>query len=84
MEEILDILYAYAQETQIDAYLNTWEHLRLTYDLEEDWEAFRSMLTAEQDRRLDQVLTQEKRIGQLEEKAVFRCGLSLGVGLGRL
>lgn len=84
MEEILDILYAYAQETQIDAYLNTWEHLRLTYDLEEDWEAFRSMLTAEQDRRLDALLLKEKKAGQLEEKAAFCCVLSMGVSLGRL
>ena len=84
MEEILDILYAYAQETQIDAYLNTWEHLRLTYDLEEDWEAFRSVLTAEQDRRLDALLLKEKKAGQLEEKAAFCCVLSMGVSLGRL
>ena len=84
MEEILDILYAYAQETQIDAYLNTWEHLRLTYDLEEDWEAFRSVLTAEQDRRLDALLLKEKNAGQLEEKAAFCCALSMGVSLGRL
>ena len=84
MEEIRDILYAYAQETQLDAYLNTWEHLRLTYDLEEDWEAFRSMLTAEQDRRLDALLLKEKKAGQLEEKAAFCCALSMGVSLGRL
>ena len=84
MESFLDALFEYAQEKEIVSYLETREYRRATSELEEHWAAFRSTLTAEQDRRLDQVLTQEKRIGQLEEKAVFRCGLSLGVGLGRL
>lgn len=84
MEGFLDVLYEYAQEEGVAPYLETWEYRRATYDLEAEWTAFRSTLTAEQDRDLTALLTRERNAGYLEEEAVFRCGLSMGVGLGRL
>lgn len=84
MEGFLDALYEYAQEQGIAPYLETWEYRRAAYDLEEDWTAFRSTLTAEQDQDLDALLTRERNAEYLEEEAVFRCGLSMGIGLGRL
>lgn len=84
MKGFLDALYQYAQEQGIAPYLETWEYRRATYDLEADWTAFRSTLTAEQDKGLAALLTRERNAGYLEEEAVFRCGLSMGIGLGRL
>ncbi|WP_300411940.1 hypothetical protein [uncultured Oscillibacter sp.] len=84
MEGYLQALYDYVQEARIAACLETWEYRRATYDLEADWTAFRATLTADQDRRLDALLTRERSAGALEDEAVFRCGLSIGVGLGRL
>ncbi len=84
MESFLQVLYDYVQERQIADYLETWEYRRITYDLEGDWTAFRSTLTAEQDRRLEALLTRERDAGELEEMAVFCSGLSIGVDLGRL
>lgn len=84
MKGFLDALYQYAQEQGVAPYLETWEYRRATYDLEADWTAFRSTLTAEQDKGLAALLTRERNAGYLEEEAVFRCGLSMGIGLGRL
>lgn len=84
MKGFLDALYQYAQEQGIAPYLETWEYRRATCDLEADWTAFRSTLTAEQDKGLAALLTRERNAGYLEEEAVFRCGLSMGIGLGRL
>lgn len=84
MEGFLDVLYEYAQEQGIGPYLETREYRRATYDLEADWACFRSTLTAEQDRDLMALLARERDAGELEEEAVFCCGLSMGVGLGRL
>ena len=84
MEGFLHALYEYAQDRCVMPYLETWEYRRATCDLEEAWTAFRSTLTAEQDRRLDALLLKEKKAGQLEEKAAFCCVLSMGVSLGRL
>ena len=84
MEGFLDALYEYAQERKVTAYLEDWEYRRIMEGLEEDWTAFRATLTAGQDRRLEALLTRERDVEELEESAVFRCGLSMGIGLGRL
>ena len=84
MEGFLDVLYEYAQEQGIGPYLETREYRRATYDLETDWACFRSTLTAEQDQDLAALLTRERNAEELEEEAVFCCGLSMGIGLGRL
>lgn len=84
MEGFLNVLYEYAQEKGIVPYLETREYRRAIYDLEEDWTAFRATLTAEQDRDLAALLARERNVERLEEKAVFCCGLSIGVSLGRL
>ena len=84
MEGFLHALYEYAQEKHVLSYLETWEYRRATYDLEEDWTAFRSTLTAEQARILDTLLDRERNAACLEDQAIFSCGLSMGVGLGRL
>jgi hypothetical protein len=84
MEGFLDALYEYAQEQRIAPYLETREYRRATYDLEAEWRAFRSTLTAEQDRDLTALLARERNAEELEKEAVFCCGLSMGIGLGRL
>ena len=84
MEGFLDALYEYAQEQGVAPYLETWEYRRATCDLEAAWETFRATLTAEQDRDLAALLGRERNAGYLEEEAVFCCGLSMGIGLGRL
>ena len=84
MEGFLHVLYEYAQDQCVTPYLETWEYRRATHDLEADWTAFRSTLTAEQDRILDALLNRERNAACLEDQAIFSCGLSMGVGLGRL
>lgn len=84
MEGFLRVLYDYVQERRIADYLESREYRRVTYDLEADWTAFRSTLTAEQDRRLDGLLDRERQAAELEEMAAFCSGVSIGVGLGRL
>ncbi|WP_300636917.1 hypothetical protein [uncultured Oscillibacter sp.] len=83
MEGFLRALCEYAQDQRVTPYLETWEYRRATYDLEEDWTAFRSTLTAEQARILDALLNRERNAACLEDQAIFSCGLSMGVGLGR-
>ncbi len=84
MDGVLHALFAYVQEERIGPCLETREYRRAVCGLEENWEVFRSTLTEEQLQRLDALLEQEQTVGRLEERAVFRCGLSLGIGLGRL
>lgn len=84
MEGFLRALCEYAQDQRVTPYLETWEYRRATYDLEEDWTAFRSTLTAEQEQRLKALLDRERNAACLEDQAIFSCGLSMGVGLGRL
>ena len=84
VEGFLRALYDYAQDERVSAFLETREYQRAIYDLEENWISFRSGLTVEQGRMLDALLAREQKIGWLEEEAVFCCGLSFGVGLGRL
>ena len=84
MEGFLNALYEYVQERGIAPYLETREYRRTAYHLEAEWAAFRSTLTAEQGERLEALLAQERKAGRLEEQAVFRSALSMGVGLGWL
>ena len=84
MEGYLRALFEYAQDTQGRVYLETWEYRRAVCDLEENWEAFRSGLTAEQGQALDALINQERKAGYLTEEAAFAGGLSIGVSLGRL
>ncbi len=84
MKGFLEALYQYAQEERIGRYLESREYYRAVCDLEENWTAFRSGLTAEQGERLDALLGQERQVGYLTEEAAFCSALSIGVGLGRL
>lgn len=84
MEGFLRALYEYAQDQRVTPYLETWEYRRATCGLEEDWASFRSTLTAEQGQRLKALLDRERNAACLEDQAIFSCGLSMGVGLGRL
>ena len=84
MEGFLDALYQYAQDQGVISYLETREYRRAVCDLEENWIAFRAGLTAEQGKRLDALLEQERKTGYLAEEATFTSGLSIGISLGRL
>lgn len=84
MKGFLDALYQYVQEERVGRYLESREYYRTICDLEENWIGFRSGLTAEQGKRLDALLDQERKVGNLTEGAVFCSALSIGIGLGRL
>ena len=84
MEGFLKVLFQYALESQVTGYLETREFRRAVGDLEEDWEAFQSGLTAEQGQALNTLLEQERKVGYLTEEAAFASGISIGVNLGRL
>ncbi len=84
MNSLMNTLYFYAQEGQVSRYLQTAEYRQAVLYIEEDWEAFRSTLTAEQEKQLDGLLTRNARIAYLEDEASFCCALSMGIALGRL
>ena len=84
METLLHTLYIYAQENQVFRRLQTPEYRRAVSDIEKDWEAFRSALTAEQGKRLNALLSRNEEIRQLEDEASFCSALSMGIALGRL
>ncbi|WP_325200288.1 DUF6809 family protein [Oscillibacter sp.] len=84
MQSLIDALYFHAQENQVSRYLQTAEYRRAIFGMEEGWEAFRSTLTAEQGERLSALLAQKLEVMRLEDEAVFRSGLSIGLTLGRL
>ena len=84
MQSIFDMLYSYAQESQVSRYLWTEEYRQAISDIEENWEAFRSTLTEEQGERQRALLSQEAGITYLEDKASFCSALSMGIELGRL
>ncbi len=84
MNSLIDALYFYAQRSQTFRYLQTAEYRRAVSHIEEDWEEFRTTLTAEQGKQLDGLLTQEAQITHLEDEASFCSALSIGLTLGRL
>lgn len=84
MKGFLWALYEYAQDQCVMPCLEAGECRRATHGLEEGWASFRSTLTAEQEQRLKALLDRERNAACLEDQAVFSCGLSMGVGLGRL
>lgn len=84
MHPLIDALYFHAQQAQVCRYLQTAEYRRAVSHIEEDWESFRSTLTAEQGERLNGLLTREAEITHLEDEASFCCALSIGIDLGRI
>ena len=84
MQNFLDTLYHHAQESLVSRYLQTAEYRRAVLDIEKDWEAFRSTLTAEQVERLKELLSRDAKITHLEDEASFCSALSIGIELGRL
>ena len=84
MQSFLDALYHHAQENLVSRYLQTAEFRRAAFDIEKDWEAFRSTLTAEQGERLNALLSRNAEITHLEDEASFCSALSMGITLGRL
>ncbi len=83
MQNFLAELYHHAQESLVSQYLQTAEYRQAVSHIEEDWEAFRSTLTAEQGKRLDALLTHKLEAARLEDEA-FCSALSMGITLGRL
>jgi len=84
MQNFLAELYHHAQESLVSQYLQTAEYRQAVSHIEEDWEAFRSTLTAEQGKRLDALLTHKLEAARLEDEASFCSALSMGITLGRL
>lgn len=84
MQSLIETLYFYAQENRVMDYLQITEYRRLSSGLEEEWETFRTTLTAEQERRLELLLARQFEAGCLEDRAPFLAGVSVGRELARL
>lgn len=84
MATLADVPYNYAQEHRVADRLQTREYRWLSSGLEEEWEDFRTTLTAEQDRRLELLLRRQFEAGCLEDRASFLTGVSVGRELARL
>ena len=84
MTDLINHLYFYSEDHCISQSLETPEYRQTIHGLEKDWTRFRSTLTAEQNRRLEDLLSRQFTVKLTEEQAVFRSGLSIGVTLGRL
>jgi len=84
METLIDTLYVYAQENRVTQHLRTSEYHQAMAGIEEEWKAFQSTLTAEQGEKLDALLSRERVINFLDDKATFLAALSIGLDLGKL
>ena len=84
MTDLINNLLFYSEDHCVPQCLETSEYNRTVHDLEQDWTGFRASLTAEQDRRLEELLSRQFTVKFTEEQAVFRSGLSIGITLGRL
>ena len=84
MQSFMDALYFYILEREAPRYLQMTEYRQAAICVEEEWERFRSTLTAEQGERLDALLAQKLKVTHLEDEASFCSALSIGITLGRL
>lgn len=84
MQPLVDTLYFYAQEHRTAGYLESREYRQCSSGLEEEWDNFRTTLTAEQEQRLELLLTRQFEAGCLEDRASFLAGVSVGLELSRL
>lgn len=83
MNSLADALYDYAQQYRVADHLQTREYRQFSSGLEEEWEDFRTTLTAEQERRLESLLARQFESGCLEDRASFLAGVSIGQELAR-
>lgn len=83
MQPLVDALYFYAQEHRVMDYLQIREYRRCSSGLEEEWDKFRTALTAEQG-RLEVLLARQFETGCLEDRASFLAGVSVGLELARI
>ena len=84
MTDLINHLFFYSEDHCVPQSLETPEYCRTVRSLEQDWSGFRASLTAEQDRRLEDLLSRQFTVKLTEDQAVFRSGLSIGLTLGRL
>lgn len=84
MTDLINHLFFYSEDHCVPQCLETPEYNQAVCDLERDWSGFRASLTAEQDRRLEDLLSRQFTAKFAEEQAVFRSALSIGITLGRL
>ena len=84
MTDLINNLFLYSEDHCVPRNLETPVYRKMVDSLERDWSGFRASLTAEQDRRLEDLLSRQLAVKLTEEQAVFRSGLSIGVTLGRL
>ena len=84
VQPLVDALYFYAQEHRVMDYLQIREYRRCSSGLEEEWDKFRTALTAEQGRRLEVLLARQFETGCLEDRASFLAGVSVGLELARI
>lgn len=84
MRSLIETLYFYAQENRVMDYLQIREYRQCSSGLEEEWDNFRTTLTAEQEQRLELLLTRQFEAGCLEDRASFLAGVSVGLELSRL
>lgn len=84
MTDLIKHLFFYSEDHCVPRNLETPEYRQTVHGLEQDWKGFRASLTAEQDRRLEELLSRQFKVKLTEEQAVFRSGLSIGLTLSRI
>ena len=84
MDSLAQILYLYAQEHRVMDRMQTREYRKLTFGLEEEWEALCEALPPDQGRQLKSLLARQDEAEWLEDRAVFLAGVSVGLDLTRL
>lgn len=84
MQDLINCLYFYSEDHCVPQSLETLEYRRAVHSLERDWRGFRSSLTEAQAHRLEDLLSRQFTVKHMEEQAVFRSGLSIGLELSRL
>ena len=84
MSDLINNLYFYSEDPCVPQSLETLEYRRAVHSLEGDWRGFCSSLTEQQRRRLEDLLSRQFAVKHMEEQAVFRSGLSIGLELSRL
>ena len=84
MQPFMEALYFYVLEREAPRYLRMAEYRQAALRVEEEWERFRSTLTAGQRERLETLLSKKAEIMRIEDEACFCSAVSIGITLGRL
>ena len=84
MTDLLRALLDFTDRTRLPALLAASGYWTDSKQFSDSWTAFQRELSPEQGTRLEALLEQATALHIKDAEAVFQCGLSLGLELGRL